>query len=102
MPRNIGGRKPRRAAPVSARLINTSPHPEYSATPVITGPPRPASRLTIISALELRYGITVNAIACRAQTRMTEGLERPHGREEVQRRNPRWVAPIVVWLASEE
>ena len=57
---------------------------------------------TIISATELRqYGITVNAIAPRAQTRMTEGLRERTG-EEIKRRNPRWVAPIVVWLASEE
>jgi NAD(P)-dependent dehydrogenase (short-subunit alcohol dehydrogenase family) len=57
---------------------------------------------TIISATELRqYGITVNAIAPRAQTRMTEGL-RERTEEEIKRRNPRWVAPIVVWLASEE
>jgi NAD(P)-dependent dehydrogenase (short-subunit alcohol dehydrogenase family) len=55
---------------------------------------------TIISAMELRrYGITVNAIAPRAQTRMTEGL-RECTEEEIKRRNPRWVAPIVVWLAS--
>lgn len=57
---------------------------------------------TIISATELRqYGITVNGIAPRAQTRMTEGL-RERTEEEIKRRNPRWVAPIVVWLASEE
>jgi hypothetical protein len=32
---------------------------------------------------------------------MTEGL-RQRTEEEIKRRNPRWVAPIVVWLASEE
>jgi len=32
---------------------------------------------------------------------MTEGLRERTG-EEIKRRNPRWVAPIVVWLASEE
>jgi hypothetical protein len=32
---------------------------------------------------------------------MTEGL-RERTEEEIKRRNPRWVAPIVAWLASEE
>jgi len=54
------------------------------------------------SAMELKeYGITVNAISPRAQTRMTEGL-RQWTEEELKHRNPRWVAPTVVWLAGEE
>jgi hypothetical protein len=36
-----------------------------------------------------------------SQSRMTEGL-RERTEEEIKRRNPRRVAPIVVWLASEE
>jgi NAD(P)-dependent dehydrogenase (short-subunit alcohol dehydrogenase family) len=94
-----------RGAPVSARLINTSSasgifgnvgQSNYGAAKA------GIAAFTIISALELRqYGITVNAIAPRAQTRMTEGL-RERTEEELRRRNPRWVAPIVVWLASEE
>ncbi|MGN1285529.1 MAG: SDR family oxidoreductase [Bradyrhizobium sp.] len=95
----------RRGAPVSARLINTSSasglfgnvgQSNYGAAKA------GIAAFTIISAMELRqYGITVNAIAPRAQTRMTEGL-RERTEEEIKRRNPRWVAPIVVWLASEE
>src|SRR3954467_10493823 len=91
--------------PVSARLINTSSasglfgnvgQTNYGAAKA------GIAAFTIISATELRqYGITVNAIAPRAQTRMTEGL-RERSEEEIKRRNPRWVAPIVVWLASEE
>jgi len=56
--------------------------------------------LTIIAARELeRYGITVNAIMPHAQTRMTEGI-RERSAAEIAARDPRWVAPVVVWLAS--
>ncbi|MGY8638954.1 SDR family oxidoreductase [Bradyrhizobium sp. 14AA] len=95
----------KRGAPVAARLINTSSASglfgnvgqcNYGAAKA------GIAAFTIISAMELRqYGITVNAIAPRAQTRMTEGL-RERTEEDIKRRNPRWVAPIVVWLASEE
>ena len=56
---------------------------------------------SIIAARELRrYGVTVNAIAPSAQTRMTEGL-RTLDEEQRERRNTRWVSPLVTWLASE-
>jgi NAD(P)-dependent dehydrogenase (short-subunit alcohol dehydrogenase family) len=55
---------------------------------------------TVITARELRrYGITVNAICPHAQTRMTEGL-REKTEEELAALDPRWIAPVVVWLAS--
>ncbi len=58
--------------------------------------------LTIIAARELaRYGVTVNAIMPHAQTRMTEGL-RERTAEELTSRHPRWISPVVVWLASSE
>jgi NAD(P)-dependent dehydrogenase (short-subunit alcohol dehydrogenase family) len=59
---------------------------------------------TVIAALELaRYGVTVNAVAPVALTRMTEGLgPAPETDEEREMRSPRWIAPIVTWLASEE
>ena len=59
---------------------------------------------TIIAALELgRYGVTVNAVAPVALTRMTEGLgPAPETDEEREMRSPRWIAPIVTWLASPE
>src|SRR6185295_16442250 len=57
---------------------------------------------TIIAARELRrYGVTVNAISPSAQTRMTEGL-RQITDEERAMRDPKWVSPTVVYLASEE
>ncbi len=57
---------------------------------------------TIIAARELgRYGITVNAIAPGALTRLTEDLGMGRGTDEEKARlHPRWVAPIVTWLAS--
>jgi NAD(P)-dependent dehydrogenase (short-subunit alcohol dehydrogenase family) len=57
---------------------------------------------TIIAAKELgRYGVTVNAIAPAALTRMTEGLGMGQASEEdKEKMSPRWIAPIVVWLAS--
>jgi NAD(P)-dependent dehydrogenase (short-subunit alcohol dehydrogenase family) len=57
---------------------------------------------TIIAARELaRYGVTVNAISPSAQTRMTEGL-RQLTEEQRAMRDPKWVSPTVVYLASEE
>ncbi len=54
---------------------------------------------TIIAARELgRYGVTVNAIAPGALTRMTEDLPIPDERKAEL--DPRWVAPVCVWLAS--
>jgi len=59
---------------------------------------------TVITALELaRYGVTVNAVAPVALTRMTENLQpTPPTDEEREVQSPRWIAPIVTWLASAE
>jgi NAD(P)-dependent dehydrogenase (short-subunit alcohol dehydrogenase family) len=64
--------------------------------------------VTIIAALELaRDGVTINAVSPGAYTRMTEGLAGIFGirqptPEQREMMSPRWVAPIVVWLASTE
>ena len=57
---------------------------------------------TIIAAKELaRYGVTVNAIAPAALTRMTEGLGMGQAPEEIKEQmSPAHIAPIVCWLAS--
>jgi NAD(P)-dependent dehydrogenase (short-subunit alcohol dehydrogenase family) len=60
---------------------------------------------SIITAMELaRYGITVNAVAPRALTAMTETLPRyqamaaePGGADRI---GPDHISPVVVWLAS--
>src|SRR5579875_1048801 len=61
---------------------------------------------TIIAAMELgRYGVTVNAIAPGALTRMTEGLrpDRPAvAPDQFDARSPDNIAPLVVWLGSKE
>src|SRR5699024_4857836 len=59
---------------------------------------------TQIAAMELgRYGVTVNAIAPAALTRMTENLGMGQADEMTKAAlAPRWIAPIATWLASEE
>ena len=59
---------------------------------------------TVIAAMELaRYGVTVNAIAPAALTRMTENLGMGQLPEETKEQMaPRWISPIVTWLASPE
>jgi NAD(P)-dependent dehydrogenase (short-subunit alcohol dehydrogenase family) len=59
---------------------------------------------TVIASLELaRYGVTVNAVAPVALTRMPEGLgPSPETDEDREARAPHWIAPIVTWLASTE
>lgn len=55
---------------------------------------------SIVIARELaRIGVTVNCIGPRAQTRMTEGL-REVTPEQLERRDPEWIAALVTWLAS--
>ena len=64
---------------------------------------------TVIAAQELhRYGVTANAVAPAALTRMTENLggnpaaDDDADEEAKDAMSPRWIAPIVVWLASPE
>src|SRR3954465_5077168 len=62
---------------------------------------------TIIAAMELgRYGITVNAIAPGALTRMTENLggasSQPVDPASFDRMAPENISPLVVWLGSPE
>src|SRR3954466_11479324 len=59
----------------------------------------------VIAAMELeRYGVTVNAIAPAALTRMTENLGGTFQQTDEQRAqmDPQWVANVVTWLASAE
>jgi NAD(P)-dependent dehydrogenase (short-subunit alcohol dehydrogenase family) len=64
--------------------------------------------MTIIGAKELqRYGVTVNAIAPGARTRMTESVPRagtgtPATDGEFDARSPDNIAPLVAWLGSPE
>jgi hypothetical protein len=50
----------------------------------------------------LRYGVTVNAVAPVALTRLTDDLGMGKADEATKEAmSPRWVAPVVTWLASE-
>jgi NAD(P)-dependent dehydrogenase (short-subunit alcohol dehydrogenase family) len=60
---------------------------------------------TVITSQELgRYGVTVNAIAPTALTRMTEDLGMMSGLTDEQREalGPDSISPLVVWLGSKE
>jgi NAD(P)-dependent dehydrogenase (short-subunit alcohol dehydrogenase family) len=92
--------------PVDARVINTT-----SSSGIYGNPGQGnygaakagIAGLTIIAARELRrYGVTVNAVAPGALTRMTEQLARyrPDAAGGFDPRDPDNVAPLVVWLAS--
>jgi NAD(P)-dependent dehydrogenase (short-subunit alcohol dehydrogenase family) len=93
--------------PIDARLINTT-----SVSGIYGNPGQSnygaakagIAAFTIIAARELgRYGITVNAIAPGALTRMTEDLGMGRGTDEEKAKlHPRWIAPVVTWLASSE
>ena len=92
---------------VDARIINTTSVSGIYGNPGQTnyGAAKAGiASFTNIAALELvRYGVTVNAVGPVALTRMTEGLgPAPETDEEREMRSPRWIAPIVTWLASTE
>jgi NAD(P)-dependent dehydrogenase (short-subunit alcohol dehydrogenase family) len=95
--------------PVDARVINTSSaaglqgsvgQGNYSAAKA------GIAALTLVAAAELgRYGVTVNAIAPAARTRMTEAvfaetMAKPE--EGFDAMAPENVSPLVVWLGSVE
>jgi NAD(P)-dependent dehydrogenase (short-subunit alcohol dehydrogenase family) len=89
--------------PVNARIINTS---SVSGLYGNTGQTNYGAAkagiaaFTVIAARELkRYGVTVNAIAPQALTRMTEGL-RERTEEQKAAMHPGRVSPAVVWIAS--
>lgn len=93
--------------PVDARIINTTSgagllgsvgQSAYSTAKAgVAG-------LTLVQAAELgRYGVTANAIAPAARTRMTEGLfggmmDRPE--DGFDKMDPANISPLVAWLAS--
>ena len=85
-----------------ARIINTTSVSGLYGNPGQTnyGAAKAAiAGFTVIAARELaRYGVTVNAIAPGALTRLTEDLALPD--EKKAALDPRWIAPVCVWLAS--
>ena len=85
-----------------ARVINTTSVAGLYANPGQTnyGAAKAGiAAFTQITAQALgRYGVTVNAVAPGALTRLTDDLGLPD--EVTSRFEPRWVAPVVTWLAS--
>ena len=89
--------------PVMGRIINTSStsglygnigQTNYGAAKA------GIAAFTVIAARELaRIGVTVNAISPSAYTRMTDNL-REYTEQEIAERDPSWVSPTVVYLAS--
>ena len=90
---------------VDARIVNTSSpsglygnvgQANYSAAKAAI------AALTLVAAKELaRYGVTVNAIAPSAITRMTAALvPEDISPEEQEAMAPRRISPLVCWLAS--
>jgi NAD(P)-dependent dehydrogenase (short-subunit alcohol dehydrogenase family) len=99
----------KKGKPLDARLINTSSgagllgsvgQGTYSAAKA------GIAALTLVQAAELaRYGVTANAIAPAARTRMTEAvfaktMKKPEDGFDAM--SPDNVAPLVAWLASED
>lgn len=92
--------------PNDARLINTT-----SVSGIYGNPGQSnygaakagIAAFTQIVAREVgRYGVTCNAIAPGALTRMTEGLPGmpQESEEDKEAMSPRWIAPVATWLAS--
>jgi NAD(P)-dependent dehydrogenase (short-subunit alcohol dehydrogenase family) len=96
---------------VDARIINTSSgagllgsvgQAAYSAAK------GGIASLTLVQSAELgRYGVTANAIAPTARTRMTESvfvdmMARPDAPDSFDAMAPENIAPLVVWLGSAE
>jgi NAD(P)-dependent dehydrogenase (short-subunit alcohol dehydrogenase family) len=92
---------------VSGRIINTtSPSGIYGNVGQTNYGAAKAgiASFTVIAAMELeRYGVTVNAVAPVALTRLTEDLGMGQLDDEAKEKmSPRWIAPIITWLASPE
>jgi NAD(P)-dependent dehydrogenase (short-subunit alcohol dehydrogenase family) len=92
---------------VDARIINTTSAAGLYGNPgqINYGVAKQGiASFTFTAALELeRFGITVNAIAPGALTRMTANLGVVQESEDLQRSlDPRWVAPMCTWLVSEQ
>lgn len=99
--RNKAGQK------VDARIINTSSGAGLQGSvgqSAYAAAKGAIASLTLVQGAELaRYGITANALAPAARTRMTEGafadkMKKPEDGFDVQ--DPDNIAPTVVWLGS--
>lgn len=99
----------KKGLPVNARIVNTSSGAGLNGSigqSAYSAAKGGIASLTLVQAAELgRYGITANALAPAARTRMTEqafaeAMKRPESGFDAQ--DPDNVAPTVVWLGSAE
>ncbi|HZP29896.1 MAG TPA: SDR family oxidoreductase [Acidimicrobiia bacterium] len=93
--------------PTSGRIINTSSESGLFGNAGQTNydaAKAGIASLTLALARELhRYGVTVNAIAPRARTRMTDNIfQWGSSTEKFDYYDPENVAPTVAWLASDD
>lgn len=95
--------------PVDARIINTSSGAGLNGSlgqSAYSAAKGAIASLSLVQAAELRrYGITVNALAPAARTRMTEQVLAEKMKKPASgfdREDPDNVAPAVVWLGSRE
>jgi NAD(P)-dependent dehydrogenase (short-subunit alcohol dehydrogenase family) len=95
--------------PVDARVINTSSAAGLYGNPGqanYTAAKAGIVGFTLTAAAELaRYGVTVNAVLPGGRTRMTESLfpdQMAADGDGFDRMDPANVAPLVVWLGSEQ
>jgi NAD(P)-dependent dehydrogenase (short-subunit alcohol dehydrogenase family) len=95
--------------PVDARIVNTSSGAGLQGSvgqSAYAAAKAGIAALTLVQAVELaRYGVTANAIAPSARTRMTEQafaemMKRPERGFDAMA--PENVSPLVVWLGSAE
>jgi NAD(P)-dependent dehydrogenase (short-subunit alcohol dehydrogenase family) len=95
--------------PVAGRIVNTSSGAGLLGSvgqAAYASAKAGIAALTLVQAAELgRYGVTANAIAPSARTRMTEGvftemMARPESGFDAM--DPANVSPLVVWLGSTE
>jgi len=91
---------------VDARIINTSSASGLFCNPGQTNYAAAKAGIaafSVVAAKELeRYGVTVNAIAPAARTRLTVDLMGGLPEDTDDRLHPANVAPLVVWLCSSE
>lgn len=95
--------------PVDARIINTTSGAGLQgsiAQAAYSTAKGGIAALTLVQAAELaRYGITANALAPAARTRMTEGAfadKMAKVEQGFDKQDPDNIAPTVVWLGSAE
>jgi len=95
--------------PTSGRIINTASESGLFANPGqanYAAAKAGIAALSVVLARELaKYGVTVNAIAPRARTRMTEQTFGDFGKAEAgafDALHPDNIAPFVAWLASDD